>query len=98
MSELKKCPFCGGESISTRWTENETLYGCENADCVCTEMSWATEKQWNTRPLESALEAENKRLTELLSKHVVGLCKCGYMANWPVCTKCGASYPALEQK
>ncbi|MFA5166883.1 MAG: hypothetical protein WC449_06360 [Candidatus Paceibacterota bacterium] len=48
---------------------------------------------WVLDQLTTAQE-ENKRYQSLMSKHIVGRCtQCNYMANWPVCTKCGTPYP-----
>ena len=47
--------------------------------------------------LESTITAQEetiKRYQSLMSKHIVGKCtQCNYMANWPICTKCGTPYP-----
>ena len=61
MVELKPCPFCGREAIkneNVKYSPNETSYGCGNDECVCSEMSWATYNQWNTRPVENALREQ----------------------------------------
>ena len=61
MSELKKCPFCGGTKICTEKGIN--LNYCDNCSAE------SNVEHWNTRPIEDALtariaelEAENDRL------------------------------------
>ena len=64
MSELKKCPFCGGEAQVNTWTMHgitESRCFCSNSDCPNSVRTVALE-QWNTRPIEDALHA---RITEL---------------------------------
>ena len=75
MSELKPCPFCGGEAQVNTWTMHgitESRCFCPNSDCPNSVRTVAFE-QWNNRPIEDALnariaelEAENNRLAELL--------------------------------
>lgn len=56
MSELKPCPFCGGESTENRDISNsiycKKCFAEIDTDCV----------DWNTRPIEDALHA---RIAEL---------------------------------
>ena len=53
MSELKPCPFCGGEA--------ELCYS--EVDTFCRKCNVMQETElWNTRPIEDAL---NKRIAEL---------------------------------
>ena len=73
MSELKRCPFCGNEPVV-----EGNLVACNNLNCPTYDNYWTdpmifTCDQWNTRPIEdalqsriAALEAENNRLAELL--------------------------------
>jgi NMD protein affecting ribosome stability and mRNA decay len=65
MSEIKACPFCGGAKICTEKGIN--INYCDNCSAE------SNIEQWNTRPIEDALnariaelEAENNRLAELL--------------------------------
>lgn len=66
MSDLKNCPFCGGEDVEHlpdgfgNW-----LVGCVTCDyriqCVsCAE--YEAIRYWNTRPAEYALKAEVEKL------------------------------------
>ena len=66
--ELRPCPFCGGSNIIIE-EALETLY-CD--DCGC-ELAEDFGGNWNTRPIEDALqariaelEAESERLSQLL--------------------------------
>ena len=61
MSELKPCPFCGYDRIADT---KEIFPG----KAQCTNCG-ATAPNWNTRPIEDALRAEN----ELLRKALGGL-------------------------
>ena len=60
--ELRPCPFCGEMPI----TENN-FAACANKSCPTYDNYWTdpqilTIEQWNTRPIEDAL---NKRIAEL---------------------------------
>ena len=63
MSELKRCPFCGGHM---RWNDNEfeSAYVCDDCHYFIEWDGMLEEfvKWWNTRPIEDAL---NKRIAEL---------------------------------
>ena len=64
MSELKQCPFCGGEAQVNTWTMHgitESRCFCPNSDCPNSVRTVALE-QWNSRPIEDAL---NARIAEL---------------------------------
>lgn len=73
MSELKPCPFCGGEAITTTFIDPDDFeympievndcdaeVTCENERCI--NGWWLSPKDWNTRPIEDALTA---RIAEL---------------------------------
>ena len=61
MSELKPCPFCNIPPASrTSKIDGKEYYSCFNADCP--NVSWFTADEWNTRPIEDAL---NARIAEL---------------------------------
>ena len=67
MSELKPCPFCGGVAQVNTWTMHgitESRCFCSNSDCPNSVRTVALE-QWNTRPIEDAL---NARIAELEGK------------------------------
>ena len=61
MSELKPCPFCGGEAHYNPYLNK---VWCSNKECEGNSGSWKI-AEWNTRPIEDALRAENERLKEL---------------------------------
>ncbi len=73
--ELKPCPFCGTLPQANAWIFrgiSETRYFCPNQECPLSVRT-VTLEEWNTRPIEDALnariaelEAENNRLAELL--------------------------------
>lgn len=59
MSELKPCPFCGGK--------NELKQERGYVDVCCALIgSTISIDEWNTRPIEDALQAEIDRLQEKL--------------------------------
>jgi NMD protein affecting ribosome stability and mRNA decay len=58
MSEIKACPFCGGAKICTEKGIN--INYCDNCSAE------SNIEQWNTRPIEDALQARIDELeTEL---------------------------------
>ena len=79
MSELKKCPFCGSEAITTTFIDPDDFdympievndcdaeVTCENERCI--NGWWLTQKEWNTRPIEDALNARIAELESLVEQ------------------------------
>jgi len=67
LDELKPCPFCNIPPASiTSKIDGKEYYSCLNVDCP--NGSWLTAAEWNTRPIEDAL---NARIAEL--SQAVGL-------------------------
>jgi len=74
--ELKPCPFCGGMPKVNDWTLKgitDKRCFCDNEKCPVYLSKTIAIDDWNTRPIEDALnariaelEAENNRLAELL--------------------------------
>jgi BMFP domain-containing protein YqiC len=61
MSELKSCPFCGWEFAEHAWNEfGEEYRVCDQ--CGATSGTVNSMWDWNTRPIEDAL---NARIAEL---------------------------------
>lgn len=64
MSELKACPFCGSKAEKHKYTmlgEDFKVAYCPNEDCYFHHRT-ASIADWNTRPIEDALD---KRIAEL---------------------------------
>ena len=69
--KLKRCPFCGGEA---EFNSDEFGEGVCCKSCGATmhngvygeEGRKLASADWNARPIENELEAENKRLREAL--------------------------------
>ena len=76
--ELKACPFCGkqpevksGHDPENEWfwvqcVASEDEEGCDNVMSEMQDDYNEAVKDWNTRPIEDALQAENARLREAL--------------------------------
>lgn len=63
MSELKPCPFCGGNNCGVR-------AGTDEIWCVCGGHS---PHGWNSRPIENKLQAEIERLQKRVDELEVQL-------------------------
>lgn len=65
MSELKSCPFCGGEAkfrrVGSNRVSNQVACTCCGADLE-DGATFNHEAAWNDRPREKELEEENERL------------------------------------
>ena len=66
--ELRPCPFCGNEPVV-----EGNLVACNNLNCPTYDNYWTdpmifTCDQWNTRPIEDTLQAENEWLKEELQQ------------------------------
>ena len=78
MSELKLCPFCGSPAYS--YHDNCIDFAgvkCDLGGCVCADIL-ITENNWNTRPIEDAL---NKRIAEL-EAHIAALEEAAEIEEW----------------
>ena len=57
MSELRKCPFCGGEAAVFTYNNEEYDVKCCNPYCLAKSSCWDTEAEaiaaWNTRHVET---------------------------------------------
>jgi len=65
MSELKPCPFCGEMPKVNTWTMHgitESRCFCDNEKCPVYLSKTIAIDDWNTRPIEDAL---NARIAEL---------------------------------
>lgn len=69
--ELKACPFCGSKDVVIN-TDNHDWYifQCQRCECIYQTSYGTLDKQakslsikdWNSRPIENELRAENERL------------------------------------
>jgi hypothetical protein len=65
MSELKPCPFCGGDSVTLQSLGGHTRAGCVDCGAEVTRPMGLYRNamiEWNTRPIEDELTA---RIAEL---------------------------------
>ena len=70
--ELKPCPFCGGGVIEHKENDGTKWVECEHKWCIgSTIIGWVG--QWESRPLEDALRAENEQLREALKDMIFGV-------------------------
>jgi len=70
--ELKPCPFCGANAkLCHPNTPEIKLVVCENWDCNLANCHTHTDV-WNTRPIETQLQAENTRLQARLGTSYTG--------------------------
>ena len=63
MSELKNCPYCG-QKARQRYAQTD-LFSCSNILCELCHVVFS-ESEWNTRPLESALESQIASQAEVI--------------------------------
>ena len=77
MSELKKCPFCGKMPKVNSWTMHgiaEQRCFCDNEQCPVYLSKTIALDDWNTRPIEDALNARIAELEAAQRWHVVKEC------------------------
>jgi hypothetical protein len=71
MSELKPCPFCGGEAEFERKGTSKVSCIVKCTDCGCTVETgetWASGQSWNTRT-QSQCELFTKMLHEVANQY-----------------------------
>jgi len=73
---MKKCPFCGKEDVFIIFRKDENRgyhtmeykpFGVMEGRCPIEGKQFSID-DWQTRPLEDELEAENKKLTDEISR------------------------------
>lgn len=78
MTDLKPCPFCG------QMQENKNTENIKNTDTSVITCSWCLAEvdavQWNERPIEDQLRAENTRLRAALE----AIAKAGEKGNYDI--------------
>lgn len=88
-SELKPCPFCGGEAAVFTYNNEEYDVKCCNPYCLAKSSCWDTEAEaiaaWNTRHVETcSMEPLNAFYTDLNGLN---------QTEWGVCSNCGTASP-----
>jgi hypothetical protein len=70
MSELKPCPFCGWNYAESAWNEfGDQYWVCDQ--CGATSGTVNSMWDWNTRPIEDALNARIEELEhDLINKEI----------------------------
>ena len=74
-TNLKPCPFCGGEAQILRRNDGKYVCFCRNCGCAQTMFFDSPEEvpeEWNARPIENENDAEIARLHDALDT-IVGL-------------------------
>lgn len=104
MSELKPCPFCGGEAalVPTRETTvREWFVTCDNLECnvlVCCTKRYYTEAEaieaWNTRAddYRQAADYWKRAYEETIMERTCSIEEPDELP-YPVCSECGAIQP-----
>ena len=110
MNELKPCPFCGGEAITTAFFDADDFdympievndcdaeVTCENERCI---NGWyLSPKAWNTRPIEDALRAQLAARDALMERLVeAGHLLCDYAILVSVDHPIGDGQMAINDK
>ena len=94
MSELKPCPFCGGEAevhhsvtcgYDSYWVECKDFQNCRGRVSPVTDVESIAIAAWNTRHVETCKLNELDALTQTLS--MVNGCA------WSECSECGCLTP-----
>ena len=73
MSELKPCPFCGGMPKVNDWTLKgitDKRCFCDNENCPVYLSKTIAIDDWNTRPIEDALQSRIAELEALVDELV----------------------------
>ena len=81
MSEMKPCPFCGGMPKVNDWTLKgitDKRCFCDNEKCPVYLSKTIAIDDWNTRPIEDAL---NARIAEL-EAHIAALEEAAEIEEW----------------
>ena len=82
MSELKPCPFCGEMPKVNTWTMlgiTESRCFCDNEKCPVYLSKTIAIDDWNTRPIEDALQKRAERAEATVEKLIeAGGALCDY--------------------
>ena len=81
-NRIWKIVYCEDQSITMMYYDPEKKYwvsqmGFDRYDVLA----------WMNKPEPPC------GLTKRAADEATGICKCGYMAKYPICTKCGRAYP-----
>ena len=95
MTELKPCPFCGGEAYTTEragFASAGWSVECVNPDCGCDFALYADEAEaigaWNTRAERTCTNVDDNKEVWFICSECGSTKKLAHMGNY--CMNCGA--------
>lgn len=95
MSELKPCPFCGGEA-ELHPSLAGFFVGCFNDGCAVNPSSgeFVADGVWDEEQKEAAIDAWNTRAERTCKAELMPKNRELRMAPWLECSECGAELSA----
>lgn len=101
MSDLKPCPFCGGEAMIIHSILDACFITCENNDCMAGQKVYSTKAEaiaaWNARTERTCMLIRHGSLANMPSFVCWSCSECGfgwhhseYDKQFSFCPNCGA--------